>query len=163
MTGSEQAELKGALASRAIGGKKGIKKFGEGLLAVAQDATESGSDLSALAFLEAIKRHAGVRVYRREMFHAMCTALRSKASGHVQTLAEGVWMAQNRIRHAGRKFGKYSVGSTLLVKGLEFDHAVIAETSPFDRKDWYVALTRASRRIRVVSDAKQLIAKLGSS
>jgi DNA helicase-2/ATP-dependent DNA helicase PcrA len=79
----------------------------------------------------------------------------------VQSLAEGDWQAQNRIRHAGRKVGKFSVGSTLLVKGLEFDHAVIAETSPFDKKDWYVALTRAAVRVRIVSDSKQLVPSKG--
>jgi DNA helicase-2/ATP-dependent DNA helicase PcrA len=158
MTGSEQAELKKALASKASGGKKGVKKFGETLINAAHEACEAGSDLGVLAFLQTIDRHNGVRVYRREMFHAMCAALRSKAAGHVGTLVEGVWQAQNRIRHAGRKFGKYSVGSTLLVKGLEFDHAIIAETSPFDKKDWYVALTRAAVRVRIVSASKQLMA-----
>jgi DNA helicase-2/ATP-dependent DNA helicase PcrA len=92
------------------------------------------------------------------MLYAMCAALRSKAAGNVDTLAEGVWHAQNRVRHAGRKFGKYSIGSTLLVKGLEFDHAVIGETSPFDKKDWYVALTRAAVRVRVVSPSRTLLA-----
>lgn len=158
MTGSEQAELKKSLASKASGGKKGIKKFGENLINAAHEVCGTGSDLGVLAFLQAIDRHNGVRVYRREMFHAMCAALRSKAAGHVETLVEGVWQAQNRIRHAGRTFGKYSVGSTLLVKGLEFDHAIIAETSPFDEKDWYVALTRAAVRVRIVSASKQLMA-----
>ena len=116
-----------------------------------------GAVEAALVVLHA-GRHDGVRVYRREMLYAMCAALRSKAAGNVDTLAEGVWQAQNRIRHAGRKFGKYNVGSTLLVKGLEFDHAVIAETSQFDRKDWYVALTRAAARVHIVSASKQLLA-----
>lgn len=158
MTGSGQADLKSALVSKASGGKKGVKKFGADLISAAHEASESGSDLGVLAFLQAIDRLDGVRVYRREMLYAMCAALRSKAGGNVDTLAEGVWQAQNRIRHAGRKFGKYSVGSTLLVKGLEFDHAVIGETSPFDKKDWYVALTRAAARVHVVSAAKQLLA-----
>lgn len=158
MAGSEQADLKAALASKANGGKKGVKKFGETLLDAAHEASETGADISVLAFLQAIDRHDGVRVYRREMFRAMCAALRAKSSGDVQTLAEGVWIAQNRFRHAGRRFGKYNVGSTLLVKGLEFDHAVIAETSPFDRKDWYVALTRASLGVRIVSGSRQLTA-----
>lgn len=158
MTGSEQADLKKALASRASGGKKGIKKFGESLLSAAQEASDAGTALGVLGFLHAVVQHDGVRVYRREMLYAMCAALRAKAAGQVDTLAEGVWQAQNRIRHAGRKLGKYNVGSTLLVKGLEFDHAVIGETSPFDRKDWYVALTRAAVRVRIVSASRTLLA-----
>lgn len=158
MTGSEKAELMEAIVSRMGGGKKGLTKFGESLLASAVSLKDVGTDIQALSFLQEIGRRPNTRLYRREMFYAMCAALQAKVSGQVQSIADGVWHAQNRFRHAGRKFGKYSIGSTLLVKGLEFEHAVIAETSPFDRKDWYVALTRASLSIRVVTPTKRLIA-----
>ncbi len=48
------------------------------------------------------------------------------------------------------------VGSTLLVKGLEFDHAVIVRDSNWQKnwgghKDLYVALTRGSRTTTLIS------------
>ena len=48
-------------------------------------------------------------------------------------------------------FGKCSVGSTLLIKGLEFDHSVICQDEKMSHKDWYVALTRATKTIRILA------------
>jgi DNA helicase IV len=59
-------------------------------------------------------------------------------------LKDTIWEVQNRLRHIGRIIPKRAIGSTLLVKGLEFDHAVIIHTDSMSRKDWYVALTRAT-------------------
>lgn len=38
-----------------------------------------------------------------------------------------------------------SIGSTLFVKGLEFDRGIIVHATNMTRKDWYVALTRGTR------------------
>jgi hypothetical protein len=43
------------------------------------------------------------------------------------------------------------VGTTLLVKGLEFDHAVVLDADALDAKNLYVALTRGARSLTVVS------------
>ncbi|MEM5368953.1 hypothetical protein V4C53_23375 [Paraburkholderia azotifigens] len=43
------------------------------------------------------------------------------------------------------------VSSTLLVKGLEFDHVVITPDACTNRHHWYVALTRATRSVKVIS------------
>jgi hypothetical protein len=104
-----------------------------------------------LAFLRAMQERAGTHLYRKEMFFAMRSALQIKSTGRYESLPDAVWEVQNRIRHAGRKFAKRSIGSTLLVKGLEFDHAVIVHAANMTRKDWYVALTRATKSVRVVS------------
>lgn len=46
--------------------------------------------------------------------------------------------------------------STLLVKGLEFDHAVVIHNDNMSAKDWYVALTRASKTLRIVSPHRSI-------
>jgi hypothetical protein len=61
----------------------------------------------------------------------------------------------NRIRHAGRHIAYRSVGSTLLVKGLEFANAVVVHSPNMNRKDWYVALTRATHTVKVLSPQRQ--------
>jgi DNA helicase IV len=46
----------------------------------------------------------------------------------------------------------------LLVKGLEFDHAVLLwEPDHFSVQGLYVALTRASRSLTIVSSSRTLI------
>jgi DNA helicase-2/ATP-dependent DNA helicase PcrA len=44
-----------------------------------------------------------------------------------------------------------SIGSTLLVKGLEFDHAIVIHADNMSRKDWYVALTRAANSVTILA------------
>ena len=80
----------------------------------------------------------------------MCSALRIQSKRHYDVLSDIIWEVQNRIRHSGRAIGKRSIGSTLLVKGLEFDHAVIIHANNMSRKDWYVALTRATTSVTIL-------------
>ncbi|WP_439408544.1 hypothetical protein ACNJX9_09360 [Bradyrhizobium sp. DASA03076] len=87
----------------------------------------------------------------------MRSALQLKATRQLATLSIAIWEAQNRIRHAGRRLGNRSIGSTLLVKGLEFERAIIIAEDAMTRKDWYVALTRATTSIRIISPAERFL------
>jgi DNA helicase IV len=80
-------------------------------------------------------------------------------NGDQSSLEDAAWHVQNKMRHAGRRLAQRSVGSTLLVKGMQFDHAVIVAPEKLGRNDLYVALTRASRTITVVSGTPTLAAK----
>jgi DNA helicase IV len=95
-----------------------------------------------------LDRH-GTYLFRNEMFFALRSALQRISKNHQEKLLDAVWEVQNRVRHVGRPIGKRSIGSTLLVKGLEFDHAVIIFTERMTRRDWYVALTRATTSMTV--------------
>lgn len=150
MTGTEKTELERAVAARQQGRRLGQAKFGE-LLPIIDAIIHSGGDNAMLAFLEALRDRTGVHLYRREMFFAMRSALQIRVARELITLSDAVWEVQNRTRHAGRRLAKRSIGSTLLVKGLEFDQAIIMHSDTMTRKDWYVALTRAAQRVRIIS------------
>ena len=81
----------------------------------------------------------------------MRSALQIKSMRQSICLTDAICEVQNRISHAGRPIGKRTVGSTLLLKGLEFEHSVIIHAGNMSRKDWYVALTRASSTVTVLS------------
>lgn len=51
----------------------------------------------------------------------------------------------------GRPVSRRAVGSTLLLKGLDADVAVITHTEDMDAQNLYVALTRGARRLIVCS------------
>ena len=44
-----------------------------------------------------------------------------------------------------------TVSRTLLVKGLEYDHAIVLDADKLDTKQLYVALTRGSHRLTILS------------
>jgi len=117
---------------------------------------EGAVDEVLLDLMNGFQCRGTTHLFRREMFHAMRAGLRMKCTGKHDCLSDAIWEVQTRIRHAGRKIGKRSIGSTLLVKGLEFDHSLIVHNENMTRKDWYVALTRASSSITVLSPTPHL-------
>ena len=120
----------------------------------------SSDDLSHVSrLLERLRRQPGVVVFRRELLSALQGTLKLVVNGEQSTLEDAAWHVQNKMRHAGRRLAQRSIGSTLLVKGMQFDHAVIVAPEKLSRNDLYVALTRASRTITIVSGTPMLTAK----
>lgn len=141
------------MKSRQIGGKRGATKFGD-LIKIGVAIAEGDMDESVLELLQGFHAMQTTRLFRREMFLAMCSALQIRFTRQHDTLTDAIWDVQNLIRHTGRLIGKRSIGSTLLVKGLQFDHAVIIHADNMSRKDWYVALTRAITSVTILSPSE---------
>jgi DNA helicase-2/ATP-dependent DNA helicase PcrA len=73
-------------------------------------------------------------------------------------LPDAVAAARTRARHRGRQPHRRTIGTPLLVKGLEFDHAVLlCEPDHLSVEALYVALTRASKSLTIVSRSRTLI------
>ncbi|PMX20937.1 MULTISPECIES: UvrD-helicase domain-containing protein [unclassified Pseudomonas] len=149
MTGTDKTPMEKAIASRLMGGRAGMK-FAP-LFPVIDSLISTNTGDAAVTFLDALKAMPGTYLFRREMFYSMRSALILRGTVEGYTLMSAVAEVQNRQRHMGRKLPFRCIGSTLLVKGLEFDHAVIVQSANMSAKDWYVALTRATRTIRIVS------------
>lgn len=155
MCGIGRAEFKKAIAARKLGRKLGEARFGS-LIRLAVAFEEDASDASCLALIEGFAALSNCHIYRREMLSAVRSALKLIIAGEKVSLPEAVWRVQNQLRHAGRRVPYYSVGSTLLVKGLEFANVVIVHSPNLSRKDWYVALTRATHRITILAPHKRI-------
>ena len=69
---------------------------------------------------------------------------------------EAAVQVREQSRLIGRPLAKRTVGSTLLLKGLEADVAVILNPEVMDHNHLYVAMTRGSRILVVCSDADVL-------
>jgi DNA helicase-2/ATP-dependent DNA helicase PcrA len=63
---------------------------------------------------------------------------------------------RERSRLIGRPLAKRTVGSTLLLKGLEADTAVILDPSDMDRRHLYVAMTRGAKKLVICSQTSRL-------
>jgi DNA helicase-2/ATP-dependent DNA helicase PcrA len=124
----------------------------DALLAVAEDESLG----PVLPALDSIRAVSGTILYRRELFYEMRRALQSYAAGGYDTLSEAVWHARNRTRRHGRFTQRCVVGRTLLAKGLEFDHAVVLDAGKLDTKNLYVAMTRGTRSLTILSKAPVL-------
>ncbi|MBK0052630.1 UvrD-helicase domain-containing protein [Stenotrophomonas sp. S39] len=111
---------------------------------------------AASVLVEALEASPDVRVYRYEALRVLKSALQLACGGSV-SFYEAVVRARESNRHTGRRAGRVAVGSTLLLKGLEADMAVVLHAGEMDPKNLYVALTRGSRGVVVCSKASRLL------
>jgi hypothetical protein len=91
----------------------------------------------------------GFRLTRPEALTTVLRSLDLIASG--KSVAEAFETVCARTRKAGRRSGTRVIGRTLLIKGLEFDHVIIINADKLDRNNLYVALTRATRSVTILS------------
>lgn len=106
--------------------------------------------------LDSIAKIPGSIIYRRELLHEMKRALHAVTCGEAECLEDAAWIIRERTRRIGRRLPRYAVGTTLLVKGLEFDHAIVFDADSLDARNLYVALTRGSKSLTIVSNTEVL-------
>lgn len=114
---------------------------------------------NALAWLEGVLGHRDDWwLYRRECVYQLREALRHCTGDTFDELPDMVAAARTRARHRGRHTQRRTIGTPLLVKGLEFDHAVLLwEPDHLSVQGLYVALTRASKSLTIVSRSRTLV------
>ncbi|CAN5576089.1 hypothetical protein BH23BAC1_BH23BAC1_11540 [soil metagenome] len=114
----------------------------------------TGAPISALLpLLEAI---TGRVIYRREMWNELKKVLREKQNDETQTFLQIVRKVRDTGRIVGRRVPHKVISRPLLIKGLEFDHSIILDADKLSEKELYVALTRGSYELSIVSAKKQL-------
>ena len=111
----------------------------------------SPSHAAAVDVLVDMNKQAGVRVHRPEILGACLKALRECASSGERNLHDAAIRMREQNRMVGRRLGRRTVGSTLLVKGLEADVAVVLHACELDAPNLYVAMTRGSKLLVLCS------------
>jgi len=165
-SGSEIAEaLYGVVAAVSTGSGDHLRELRRGgtinpeLLGAANavsaaTTTPNGSTLGDA--LRLIADLPGIRVHRRELLWAIGDALVDHHAGQGATYVDSFRRRRNMTSRIGRRLARCSVGSTLLVKGMQFDHGIVFDAGEFSASDIYVALTRASASLTVVSPSPLL-------
>jgi DNA helicase IV len=72
------------------------------------------------------------------------------------TPSDAAIQVREQSRMIGRPLAKRTVGSTLLLKGLEAEVAVILNPAEMDKRHLYVALTRGAKKVVVCSATGEL-------
>lgn len=107
--------------------------------------------------LTAIKAVSGVQVIRADLFNRVMGVLHKHKLYPQLTLDEAAEKYHSEFRRKGRPTGRRKViGTTLLVKGLEFDHAIVLEADSLSTKELYVALTRGAKSLTIISSSPVL-------
>lgn len=144
--------------SKRLGSK--AKKTGStpnDVFALLEAVANEKSVLAISPALEAIRKTPGVKLFRGELYYEMCRTLTEHSSGDRASLQESALVVRDRTRQFGRRMSPRTVSRTLLIKGLEFDNCMIIGADNLDRNNLYVALTRASKTLVIVSKEPKLM------
>ncbi|OIQ63642.1 hypothetical protein GALL_548170 [mine drainage metagenome] len=123
------------------------------ILSCANSYLSEPTSKSLRDFFILIRDHPDTIFYRRDLFNRFLNILKIQIDAEAHTLLESAEMYQVDFRHLGRPIRHSKlIGTTLLVKGLEYDHAVILDGDSLDLKGLYVAMTRGSKSLTIISN-----------
>lgn len=93
---------------------------------------------------------------RRELWRDMRRALRGHDPSSGKSLRETAWAIRDHARRNGRRVvTKRTVSTPLLIKGLEFNHALLLDAAQMETpEELYVALTRGATSLTVLSNER---------
>jgi hypothetical protein len=118
---------------------------------------ETVRSLAAVSdLLVAINEAGGVYCYRPAVLAATQRALQLASPPDGPSLAEATVIIREQSRLVGRPLARRSVGSTLLLKGLEAEISVILNAESLNARNLYVAMTRGSKRVLVCASSPLL-------
>lgn len=107
------------------------------------------SHQTAIDLLVAISAEGGTRTHRPAVMRACTKALRQSDGSEGNDFYDAAIQIREQNRLLGRALPRRAVGSTLLLKGLEADVAVILDAADHESRHLYVAMTRGARRLVV--------------
>ncbi len=120
-------------------------------------AFKSGpSHALAAELIVEIGKESGVRQHRPAVVRACIRAFQLCRSEQGLSFIDAVIRMREQNRLTGRPLPRRAVGSTLLLKGLEADIAVILDAGRLDARNLYVAMTRGSKGLIICSQSPVL-------
>jgi hypothetical protein len=110
----------------------------------------------AVDVLVEIGKQGGVTPHRPAVLRACIMALQLCEGTEGLAFQDAAVRIREQNRLVGRPLPKRAVGSTLLLKGLEAEAAVILSADALDARNLYVAMTRGAQRLIVCSESPVL-------
>ena len=116
-----------------------------------QSFVRTPSHRRAIELLVEIGKEGGVRPHRPAVLRACFKALEMCDGKEGLSFHDATLRVREQNRWMGRPLPRRAVGSTLLLKGLEAETAVILNPAGLDARNLYVAMTRGSKTLVVCS------------
>jgi hypothetical protein len=155
VVGTELRAVTKKLAEGNLPDRTRLKKHVSVVEALNRVASEMSLE-AVIPALQAIERIPERVLYRRELWREMERSIERHLRDPERRLRDAAWKTRDRARRAGRTVDHRTVSRTLLIKGLEFDHAIVLNAGDHDAKNLYVAMTRGSRSLTVLSSEPRL-------
>ena len=93
---------------------------------------------------------------REHLYYTLKKVIKDSTTNQTSIYSQMVSF-KNQIRRTGRTIKGKCIATTLLTKGLEFDHVVIIGANKFeDHKNFYVAISRACKSLHIFTNSMTL-------
>ena len=136
--------------------RKGLTGVIEALDTLCKDPTYS----VLLETAKTIEKTPGVSFLRREAWRDSLRAI-ALSIDNEDSVVSNLGRIRNQLRKAGRRQDNRIASTTLLVKGLEFDHVIIADLSVYsDPRNLYVALSRARKSVSIFGSSPKIALRI---
>jgi superfamily I DNA/RNA helicase len=143
--------------ARAAQGRSRVRSTADELQIAALKAIHDAQELTSMPeALTALANMTGVRVTRPELYYEVRRSFVAFREGGHPDIQDALAATRQRTRQAGRALTMQSVGRTLLIKGLEFEHAILIAPEELNTQNLYVALTRGTRSLTIITNAETL-------
>jgi DNA helicase-2/ATP-dependent DNA helicase PcrA len=157
MTNVKSSLSAGTVRGETVSVRSGTKNAAAAMAGNAYLTVPSSATLAT--FLEAVKKCSNIHLVRADLFNRVVGTLKKHALTPHIPLLDVADRYQSQYRHRGRQLGRRRiVSTTLLVKGLEFDHAIVLDASSLSRRELYVALTRGAKSLTIISSTQTVTA-----
>lgn len=114
------------------------------------------SSITLLSLLIFAKVELKMQLKRENLYYTLQKVIKDSITNQTSIYTEMV-SYKNRIRRTGRTIKGKCIATTLLTKGLEFDHVVIIGANKFeDHKNFYVAISRACKSLHIFTNSMTL-------
>lgn len=110
--------------------------------------------------MTAIQGSGEARLHSREAWRDIALVVESCSIDPDRDMVAELGRVRERVRHGGRGAQHRSVSRTVLIKGLEYDHVIIADLADVsDASNLYVALSRARKTITIIGPSPHVVIK----
>ena len=98
-----------------------------------------------------------VRCTHREAWRDIFGAIEYSFEGNSQNMVTNLATVRSKAKYIDRRLPRSIISRTLIVKGLEFDHVVLADLEKFsDPRHLYVALSRATKSVTILGKSSSI-------
>ena len=107
--------------------------------------------------IDAAMASKSIKAHRGELLRACLDVMRNANEFGNARLVDRFRARRSAASRSGRRLATRVSGSTLLLKGMEFDHVIVVDSGEFTEYEWYVAMTRGSKSLTIVSPQRRLV------
>lgn len=138
-----------------------LKRPGIEKTLAAIDRVQLSSELGVLATsMDEIRLAREAQLHSREAWRDITKVIEACAIDPERDMSVELVRVRERMRHGGRQSQLRVVSRTVLIKGLEYDHVIIANIADIsDACNLYVALSRARKSVTIIGPSPQITIK----